>query len=164
MTPCGARASVTRMSARQFGLIFAIVAACAASLGGGAGLAQQAPPKTNQPPSLEGAPADNPQTQAPQPRANVDDAAAAMIGTWEFSNADRNKVCRFTFRSETTAGGRRIEIDKNCPSLFPSTKDISGWALDNYGDLRLIDKQGDAVIELTQVESGMYDGFSPGEG
>jgi len=48
--------------------------------------------------------------------------------------------------------------------LFPSTKNISGWALNNYGDLSLLDSHGAAVIELTQVESGMYDGFSPGEG
>jgi hypothetical protein len=164
MTPCGSRASVMCMSVRQFGLKFAIAAVCSASLGGGTGLAQQAQPKTDQLPRLEGAGADNPQTQTPQPRGNAEDAAAAMIGTWEFSNADHNKVCRFTFRSETAPGGRRIEIDKSCPSLFPSTKDISGWALDNYGDLRLIDKLGEAVIELTQVESGMYDGFSPGEG
>jgi len=158
---------------------YVIVAAFAASLCGGAALAQQAPPKTDQPKtdqpktdqpqSLEGAgadhpQADNPQAQNPQPPAKAEDAATAMIGTWEFSNADHNKVCRFSFRSETASGGRRLDVEKNCPSLFPSTKDISGWAVDNYGNLRLLDKQGDAVIELTEVESGMYDGFSPGEG
>src|SRR5215469_14657731 len=169
MTPHGPHASVKCMMAGKY----AIVAAVAASVCGAA-LAQQAPPntgqpKSDQPQSLEGAGTDNPQAQNPQPQnpqppAKAEDAATAMIGTWEFSNADHNKVCRFSFRGETASGGRRLDVDKNCPTLFPSTKDILGWALDNYGNLRLLDKQGDAVIELTEVESGMYDGFSPGEG
>ena len=87
-----------------------------------------------------------------------------MLGLWEFSDADHNRICRFTFRGEAASGGRRLDVDKSCVSLFPSTKNISGWALNNYGDLSLLDSHGQAVIELTQVESGMYDGFSPGEG
>jgi len=87
-----------------------------------------------------------------------------MLGAWEFSDADHNRICHFTFRGEAASGGRRLDVDKNCAGLFPSTKNISGWALNNYGDLSLLDLHGQAVIELTQVESGMYDGFTPGEG
>ena len=87
-----------------------------------------------------------------------------MIGAWEFSNADHDKICRFNFRADAVPGGSKIDIDKNCPNLFPSTKDIVAWAVDNYGSLRLLDAHGNAVIELTEVESGMYDGFTPEEG
>src|SRR4029077_1759741 len=38
------------------------------------------------------------------------------------------------------------------------------WSLDSYGALRLLDAHGNAVIELTEAESGIYDGFAPGEG
>jgi hypothetical protein len=87
-----------------------------------------------------------------------------MIGAWEFSNADHDKICRFNFRADAVSAGQKLDIDKNCPSLFPSTKDIVAWAVDSYGNLRLLDGGGNAVIELTEVESGIYDGFQPGEG
>jgi hypothetical protein len=168
MTPCHSRASVTYMNAYKF----AIVAAFAASLFGGTAfaqgiaqtVAQNTQPKTEQNQTLEGSAAENPQDQSAPSRSSAEDAVNAMIGVWEFSNADHNKVCRFTFRTEAAPGGRRVDVDKNCAGLFPSTKNISGWAVDNYGGLRLLDKQSEAVIELAEAESGMYDGFTPGEG
>jgi hypothetical protein len=137
---------------------FAIVAAFAASLCGAA-FAQGTQPNDNPPQSPEDATPQN-----PPPPNGAEDAANSVIGSWEFSNADRDKVCQITFRAEAASGGRRLDIDKNCPSLFPSTKNVVAWAVDNYGDLRLVDAQGTAVIELSQVEGGMYDGFSPQEG
>ena len=92
------------------------------------------------------------------------DVTSAMVGPWEFSNADHDKVCRFSFRAEPVAGGNRLDIDKNCSNIFPSTKDIVAWTLDSYGALRLLDAHGNAVIELTEAEAGIYDGFQPGEG
>ena len=92
------------------------------------------------------------------------DAAKAMIGAWEFSNADHDKVCRFVFRADAATGGYRLDVEKNCANLFPSTKDVVGWAVDNYGGLRLLDAGGNAAIELTLAETGIYDGFEPGQG
>ena len=92
------------------------------------------------------------------------EAASAMIGAWEFSNADHDKICRFNFRSETATGGYRLEIDKNCASIFPTTKDIVGWAVDNFGGLRLLNAGGNSVIELSLAEAGLYDGFDPEQG
>src|SRR6516165_6010237 len=92
------------------------------------------------------------------------EALNAMIGNWEFSNADRDKVCRFAFRSDAAAGGYKVDIEKNCATLFPSTKDVVGWTLDSFGTLRLLDKASNAVIELTEAENGIFDGFQLGEG
>ena len=39
----------------------------------------------------------------------LSDAANAMIGGWEFSNADHDKICRFAFRGDAVAGGYRLE-------------------------------------------------------
>ncbi len=142
---------------------FAIVAVIAVTLGSGAASAQNPPPQID-PSEQVREPAEIPQNQNPQARPSGEEAATAMLGAWEFSDADHNRVCRFNFRAEPGSGGRRLDVDKNCPNLFPSTKDVVGWALDNYGGLRLLDGHGEAVIELTEVESGMYDGFTPGEG
>jgi Protease inhibitor Inh len=140
---------------------FAILAAVAVALGGGAASAQNPQPNGEQSEQVR-EPAEIPQDQNARPSG--EQAANAMLGAWEFSDADHNRVCRLNFRGDAAAGGRRLDVDKNCPNLFPSTKDIVGWALDNYGGLRLLDGRGEAVIELTEVESGMYDGFAPGEG
>jgi hypothetical protein len=94
----------------------------------------------------------------------LSDAANAMIGNWEFSNADHDKICRFAFRADAVTGGFRVDVDRNCATLFPSTKEVAGWTLDNYGTLRLLDGRGNAVIELTEAEAGIFDGFQPGEG
>jgi hypothetical protein len=87
-----------------------------------------------------------------------------MVGAWEFSNADHDRICRFTFRTEALAGGYRLDIDRNCASLFSSTKDVAAWSVGAYGTLRLLDARGNVVIELTEAESGIFDGFQPGEG
>jgi Protease inhibitor Inh len=101
-------------------------------------------------------------TAAPAP--GLSDAANAMIGAWEFSNADHDKICRFTFRVEPAAGGYKLDVDRNCANLFPSTKDVSGWTVDGFGALGLLDTRGNRVIEMTEAEAGIYDGFEPGEG
>ncbi len=106
-----------------------------------------------------------PRGQAPSRKTRSSDAVHAMIGAWEFSNADHDKICHFNFRADPpVSGGYKLDIDKNCPNLFPSTKEMVAWAVDNYGSLRLLDARGNAVVELTEVESGMYDGFTPEEG
>jgi Protease inhibitor Inh len=100
---------------------------------------------------------------AQQP-TTLGDAATAMIGAWEFSNADHDKICRFTFRADAVAAGYKLNVDRNCANLFPSTKDLAGWTLDNYGTLRLLDAHGNPIMELAEAEVGIFDGFQPGEG
>ncbi len=124
--------------------------AIAASLCARTALAQDAQPES--PPA------------EPPPHAAPGDPVDAMVGTWELSNADRDKICRLNFRADALADGHRVDIDKNCQTVFPSTKDIVGWTLDNYGSLRLFGTDGEAVLELSEVESGMFDGFKPEEG
>lgn len=100
-----------------------------------------------------------------QDAATGNDAANGLVGgAWEFSNADRDKICRFTFRNDAAVGGSKVEIDRNCPNLFPATKDIVGWVVDNFGTLHLLDATGNAVIDLSEAEAGIYDGFEPGQG
>ncbi len=136
-----------------------ILAAIAACFGGGGAFAQNAPSDAPLAPAPQNTPA-----PAVAPPNGLSDAANAMLGAWEFSNADHDKICRFNFRADVVSGGYKLDIDKNCPAVFPSTKDIAAWAVDNYGNLRLLDAGGNAVVELTEVESGMYDGFKPEEG
>jgi hypothetical protein len=103
-------------------------------------------------------------TQSAAPQNSAGDTVHNMIGAWEFSNADHDKICHFNFRADTAPNGYKLDIDKNCPSLFPSTKSMVAWSVDNFGSLRLLDASGNSVVDLSEVEAGMYDGFTPEEG
>jgi len=134
-----------------------IVMAIAASLFGGAAVAQD---------SSKDAPSAPPSPSVPDAAAKgaANDPVHAMIGAWEFSNADHDKICHFTFRGDAVPNGYKLDVDKNCPNLFPSTKNMAAWSVDNFGSLRLLDASGNSVVDLSEVESGMYDGFTPEEG
>src|SRR5262249_5476181 len=93
--------------------------------------------------------------QAPLPPAS--DAAKALVGVWELSNPDRDKRCQLTFKLDTAAPGRFVGFSGNCPTAFPDLKTMAAWTMDNADALKLIDAKGAVLLELTQVESGMYE-------
>jgi hypothetical protein len=170
MTERRERGSLENVSVSSFDMSRGgiIVVAIAASLCGGLAFAQNSQPQVSPPQDTQpqGSQPQSPQSQSAQPQnsQSPSDPVSAVVGAWELSNADHDKTCHLNFRADTAAGGYKIEIDKSCPNVFPSTKDITAWAVDNYGSLRLLNAQGEAVIELSEVESGMYDGFTPEEG
>jgi len=99
-----------------------------------------------------------------QSTAALGDSAKALIGTWEFSNADRDKICTATFKSEPTRVGFKVEFDANCGNLFPLVNDVVGWNFPENDLLRLLDAQGKALVEFSEVEDGIYEAPTPGVG
>ena len=87
----------------------------------------------------------------------VSDMAQAMVGSWEISNADRDRRCPLTFSVEPTAGGFKIELDPACATAFPQLGDVVTWDFGPKDVLRLLNAKGGAVMEFTEVESGMYE-------
>ena len=87
-----------------------------------------------------------------------------MLGTWEFSNADRDKICTATFKSDPTKLGFKVEFDKNCPELFPLVGDVAGWVFPDNDLLRLLDAEGKTLVEFSEVEDGIYEAPTPGIG
>ena len=65
-----------------------------------------------------------------------------MVGTWELSNAERNKSCTATFKNTRAAVGRRVEFDKNCAAVFPIIATAAGWTFPDGDLLRLLDADG----------------------
>jgi hypothetical protein len=103
--------------------------------------------------------------QAPQPvQPTFGDSAKGVIGSWEFSNADRDKICTATFTNRRTAVGFEVTFDDNCSKLFPLVDDISGWVFPDNDLLRLLDSDGRAVIEFSEVEDNVYEAPTPGLG
>lgn len=99
------------------------------------------------------------QAQAPS------DEAKEMIGAWEISNADRDKICTVTLAAEPVRGGNgmKLEFDPGCAEAFQVTKEVAAWRLDNDG-LHFVDAKGRALIDLDEVEKGIFEGMRPGEG
>jgi hypothetical protein len=99
--------------------------------------------------------------QAPPPS---DDVKAMASGTWELSNADRDKRCTVVFRTEPAASGMRLDFDKGCTNIFPFVSQIVGWSHADNDFLRLLDPKGKSVLEFSEVESRIYEAPRPGEG
>lgn len=103
------------------------------------------------------------QVQA-QTRATMTDAAKAMIGDWEFSNAGRDKSCSVTFSAERAGPAYRLKFDGDCGNLFPLVKQIAGWRFPPGELLYLVDARGQAVISFSEVEDGIFEAPTPGVG
>jgi hypothetical protein len=112
-----------------------------------------------------GAGAQAPGAQAPSAQAAPpSDAAKAMVGAWELSNADRDKTCTVNLKLAPTAGNYLIELDRKCGETFPATRPIVAWTFGKNDMLLLVDNTGKPVLELLEVEGGLYEGLRPNEG
>jgi hypothetical protein len=93
------------------------------------------------------------------------DLRKEMIGQWELATADRSKTCVVTMKSDSAPQGLKLELEPGCAQALPFTKDITAWSIRGLGDIvRLQNKAGEAVIDLTEVESGIFEGNRSGEG
>ena len=104
-------------------------------------------------------------SQAPaQPSPASSDAFKAMIGKWEISNADRDRICAITFRADPSGSAFKLELDKACPVQMPEVKAVVAWTIGGLDLVRLLDGKGKPILEFTEVESGIYEAQRPGEG
>jgi hypothetical protein len=87
-----------------------------------------------------------------------------MIGQWELSTTERSKTCVVTLKPDATPQGFKLELEPNCATALPFTKDIVGWSVRGLDIVRLEDAKGEAVIDFTAVESGILEGNRSGEG
>lgn len=105
-----------------------------------------------------------PTVAAAQTPPSLGDSAKGIVGTWEFSNADRNKICTATFKTDPVSVGFKVEFDANCGNLFPLVLNVAGWTFPENDLLRLVDAQGKSLMEFSEVENGIYEAPTPGVG
>ena len=87
-----------------------------------------------------------------------------MIGQWELSTTDRSKTCVVTMEGDSTPQGLKLELEPGCAAALPFTKDIKGWNIKGLDIVRLQDASGEAVLDFTEVETGIFEGVRPNEG
>ena len=99
--------------------------------------------------------------------AEAQDAASLkkeMIGQWELSTTDRSKTCVVTMKDDTTPQGLKLELEPGCAVALPFSKDIKAWSIKGLDIVRLQDASGEAVLDFTEVEKGIFEGVRPNEG
>ena len=87
-----------------------------------------------------------------------------MVGEWELSTAGRDKTCIVTLKGDSTPQGLKLELDKGCGTALPFTKSIVAWSVKGLDIVRLQDAAGQSIIDVTEVESGIFEGLRQGEG
>jgi hypothetical protein len=99
--------------------------------------------------------------------ARAQDAAALkkdMIGQWELATTERSKTCVVTLKSDSTPQGLKLELEPGCAAALPFTKDIKSWNIKGLDIVRLQDANGEAVLDFTEVETGIFEGVRANEG
>ena len=99
-----------------------------------------------------------------QPKHEINASAKAMIGPWEFSDAARSKVCTVTFSETVVKVGYKLAFAPECEALFPLVTNIAGWSYPDNDLLYLLDAQGKALAEFSEVEDGIFEAPTPGVG
>lgn len=88
----------------------------------------------------------------------------AMIGQWELATTERSKTCVVTLKPDAAPRGQKLELEPNCAAALPFTKDIAGWTVKGLDIVSLQAANGEAVIDFTEVEAGIFEGLRQGEG
>ncbi len=99
--------------------------------------------------------------------ARAQDAASLkkeMIGQWELATTDRSKTCVVTMKDDATPQGLKLELEPGCAAALPFSKDIKAWSIKGLDIVRLQDASGEAVLDFTEVEKGIFEGVRPNEG
>ena len=87
-----------------------------------------------------------------------------MVGQWELATTERSKTCVVTLKDEATPQGLKLELEPDCAKALPFTGEITAWSIKGLDIVRLQDAAGQPVIDLTEVESGIFEGLRTGEG
>jgi hypothetical protein len=99
-----------------------------------------------------------------EPAAAVSEAAKAMVGGWEISDAARQRRCALTFGVDVAPVGYKLGLDAACAKAFPSLEAVAAWKLGDKDAVQLVDAKGVKVVEFNEVESGMYESERGAEG
>jgi hypothetical protein len=86
---------------------------------------------------------------APPNAITSNETFKTMIGKWEISNADRDRVCQLTFKADPSGALFKLDVDKACAAQIPELKDVSGWTIGGLDLVKLTDSKGKPLFEFS---------------
>ena len=92
---------------------------------------------------------------------SVADDIAQLTGQWELSNGEHDKTCLVTLQNDKVAGGLRVAFADTCAAALDFTGTVKAWTVDSKHMLKFLAADGSVPLELSEVESGMYEGQRP---
>ena len=101
---------------------------------------------------------------SPAPAQDAASLQKEMIGQWELATADRSKTCVVTLQGDPITDGLKLQLESGCAAALPFTRDIAAWSIKGLDIVRLQDANGKAVLDLTEVATGIFEGVRTGEG
>ncbi|HET9903805.1 MAG TPA: AprI/Inh family metalloprotease inhibitor [Xanthobacteraceae bacterium] len=101
---------------------------------------------------------------AAQTALAANEAAKAVVGAWELSNAERDRSCMVTLRPPGSGPTAAVTWEAQCAELFPFSRNAPAWNIGEMDAIQFLDGKGQVVLELTEVEGGLYEGERRGEG
>lgn len=99
-----------------------------------------------------------------QTRAPLSENVKSMIGVWEFSNAERDKICGVSFSADRAGAAYKLMFAPECAALFPLVKQIVGWKYPPGDLLYLLGARGQTLVAFSEVEDGIFEAPTPGLG
>ena len=69
-----------------------------------------------------------------------------------------------TLKGDSSVQGLKLELEPACATALPFTREITGWSIKGLDIVRLHDAKGEAVIDFTEVETGIFEGVRTNEG
>ncbi len=94
----------------------------------------------------------------------VPEAVKAIAGSWEMSNAARDRICTVVLRAAPAGPGYGLQWAPKCPEMFPFTASAVAWRIGGRDALQFLDSRGAALVELSEMEGGLYEGQGRGQG
>jgi hypothetical protein len=92
------------------------------------------------------------------------EAPKALLGVWELSNAERDRRCTVTLDAARAAAGFALRWGNACAQAFPFTRDVAAWRIGGRDAVLFVDADQKPLLEVSEVEAGMYEGERTGEG
>jgi len=96
--------------------------------------------------------------------AAVPEPVRALAGAWEMSNADRDRTCTVSLRAVRAGPGFALQWEPKCAEMFPFSTSATAWQISPRDALQFLNAGGSVLMELTEVEGGLYEGERRGQG
>jgi hypothetical protein len=77
----------------------------------------------------------------------------SFYGPWVIVDRSGDKTCKVELKDEPTIGGSVIDIDPDCPKVFPIMEEIGAWRLMESWGIDLVDATRKTRIRFTTPDA-----------
>ncbi|MGE3873197.1 MAG: AprI/Inh family metalloprotease inhibitor [Parvibaculaceae bacterium] len=76
-----------------------------------------------------------------------------FLGDWSIQNADASRSCKVKLTREVTIGGLEVDVDPDCPRVFPVMQHVTAWRLYEDWQIVLVDATRKSLISFSTPDN-----------